>query len=198
MFSCTLSYYANKKKALETTNKTRLLALHHILQQLIWSRCQHAAHCYCTAHAPCHECTRPPKQTEFPAIYPGNATGQFSVRPWRVGAPAPRACPQFLLNTIKKNLTDAAAQAQPWVDAVQGVALSRRCCSRHQQAAIRGPLRARTFADQILLRWKKPFFASFTSMCNWACSVTFETRPATARCSGPGTTGTPSAAARRH
>lgn len=140
--------------------------MHHILQQLIWSLCQVPTRSPLLLHcAPCHECTRPPKQTEFPAIYPGNATGQFSVRPWRVGAPAPRACPQFLLNTIKKNLTDAAAQAQPWVDAVQGVALSRRCCSRHQQAAIRGPLRARTFADQILLRWKKPFFLHLLLVC---------------------------------
>lgn len=186
---------------METTNKTRLLALHHILQQLIWSRCQHAAHCYCTARRAMNARDRRNRQNFQPSIQATPQASSPSVRPWRVGAPAPRAFPQFLLNTIKKNLTDAAAQAQPWVDAVQGVALSRRCCSRHVPAGsssytrpcapARSPIRYSSDG-------RSPFFASFTSMCNWACSVTFETRPATARCSGPGTTGTPSAAARRH
>jgi hypothetical protein len=163
VFSCTLSYYANKKKHWKLLTKQGSSRCITSCSSSFGrcAKCQHAAHCYCTARHAMNARDRRNRQNFQPSI---QATPQASPPPsvrggW--GRHEPTSFSSVPSEHDKKNLTDAAAQAQPWVDAVQGVALSRRCCSRHQQAAIRGPLRARTFADQILLRWKKPFFCIF-------------------------------------
>lgn len=100
MFLAPLNHYANKST--ETTNKTRLLALHASCSSSSsssFARYQHTAHCYCTGRQPWMHATT---QTEFPAI-------QALIHPSKTkrfrgvgdGLGAPRAFSQFLLNTIK-------------------------------------------------------------------------------------------------